>query len=498
MRCNYPPRNGDLDKPGVRRLNHREERENLLAVIGAGPAGLQAAIAAANAGAQVTLIDGYQQPGGQYYRQLPSSFHRQTTDRHQAEAEALFARLHHPRIALQPRTQVLGIAANGRRLWLHGPDAPTELEAAAVVLATGAYDRPVAFPGWTLTGVMSLGAAQAAVKGQRVLPGNKFLLVGTGPLLLATGAALTRGGAKVAGILEGSTAIRSLPLPQWRALWGQWARLREGGRYLRTLRHARVPFRLGWGIVEALGTPEKEVSGAVIAPLDEQWRPVMERARQIECDTICIGYGFIPETALGRLAGAEYTYESQLGGWVPVRDSFLQTTIHGLFAAGDGAGIGGAAQSTLEGQIAGTAAASLLHMQSNNADLMHRLRPAIKELDQQHAFQRLYGRLFTPEAGIHTWAREDTILCRCESITRESVEAAVALGAQTVTAVKGLTGAGMGSCQGRLCSHLIAGQIARITGKPIATCGQFSIRAPIHPFPMADGAMGDRITEGEP
>ena len=120
-----------------------------------------------------------------------------------------------------------------------------------------------------------------------------------------------------------------------------------------------MPYQLGWGVVEALGTPEKGVSGAVIAPLDEQWQPVMKKARKIQCDTICIGYGFISETALSRLAGAEQSYQTELGGWVPIRGSFLQTTIPGLYAAGDGAGIGGADQSALEGQIAGIAAASL-------------------------------------------------------------------------------------------------------------------------------------------
>ena len=483
-------------------MNHWGKSKNCIAVIGAGPAGLRAAITAAEVGAEVILIDGHEQPGGQYYKQLPSTFHRQATDQHQDEAEALIGQLRHPRISIQTQTQVLGISTNGRKLWLYGPDAPTELEAAAIILATGAFDRPVAFPGWTLPGVISLGAAQIAIKGQRVLPGKNLLLAGTGPLLLAAGAALTWGGARVVGVLEGSTAIHRLPPQQWRALWGQWDRLRQGGRYLRALRRANVPYRVGWGIVEALGTPEKGVTGAVIAPLDEQWQPVIKKARQIQCDTICIGYGFIPETALGRLAGAAHAYQTQMGGWVPVRDRFLQTAVHGLYAAGDGAGIGGAVQSALEGQIAGTAAASLLHLQSNSADLMRKLGPIFKKLDQQRGFQRLYGRLFTPEAGIHTWAQEDTVLCRCESVTRKSVETAVGLGAHTVTAVKGLTRAGMGSCQGRLCSHLIAGQIARITEKSIAACGQFSARAPIYPFPIGDsvigdGAIDDGVTEGE-
>jgi len=473
-------------------MTYSDESKDHIAIIGAGPAGSHAAIAAATIGAQVTLIDSYSQPGGQYFKQLPIPFKRQAADRHQDEAEALIARLHHPRITLQLQTQVLGISGNDRKLWLHGPGAPTELEASAIILATGAFDRPAAFPGWTLPGVISLGAAQTALKGQRVLSGKKSLLVGSGPLLLATGAALTWGGAQVAGVLEGSTSIRRLPPHHWRALWGHWARLREGGSYLRTLKRAKVPYRLGWGIVEALGTPKKGVVGAVIAPLDKHWQTVTKKARKIQCDAICIGYGFIPETALSRLAGAAHTYNVELGGWVPVRDPFLQTTVHALYAVGEGAGIGGAVQSAVEGQIAGTAAASLLRAQPNNSDPMHRMQPVFKELDRQRSFQRLYGRLFTAEAGIYTWAQDDTILCRCESVTRDSVATAVGLGAHSVTAVKGITRAGMGACQGRLCSHLIAGHIAQITGKSIASCGQFSARAPIYPL-----SIGDVFTDGE-
>lgn len=465
-------------------MNDRGSGKKQLAVVGAGPAGLQAVIAAANAGVHVTLIDGYMQPGGQYYRQLPRTFQPETTDQHQEQAETLITRLNHPRIARHLQTQVLDISADGRRLWLHGPDAPTELETAAVVLATGAYDRPAAFPGWTLPGVISVGAAQAGLKGQRILLGKKVLLAGSGPLLLATGASLLWGGADVVGVLEGSRAIRRLPLHQWRALWGQWNRLREGSRYVRALLRARVPYRLGWAVVEAVGSPETGVTGAVVAPLDEQWQPLIEKAQRIECDTICIGYGFIPRTALAHLVGAEFTYQSTIGGWIPLRDASLQTTVRAVFAAGDGAGIGGAVQSELEGQIAGIAAASILQEGSNSPDYLRAMQPALKQLAQQRAFQHLYGHLFTPKPGINTWAQTDTMLCRCENVDRAAVEAAVELGAHTVNEVKGLTRAGMGSCQGRLCSHLIAGQIGRITGKPIAACGQLSVRPPISPLPI--------------
>ena len=136
-------------------MNRQDSSENRVAVIGAGPAGLQAAIAAANAGVDVTIIDRDSQPGGQYYRQPPLPYQRKAEGRHLNKADTLFAQLRHPRITHHLQTRVLDISANGRQLWLHGPDAPTELEGQVIILATGAYDPPAAFPGWTLPAVMS-------------------------------------------------------------------------------------------------------------------------------------------------------------------------------------------------------------------------------------------------------------------------------------------------------------------------------------------------------
>jgi NADPH-dependent 2,4-dienoyl-CoA reductase/sulfur reductase-like enzyme len=467
-----------------------------IAIVGAGPAGLQAAIAAAQNGVEVTLIDGNTQPGGQYYRQPPANFRPQAPSKHQEKAAALIARLDHDRINYLSQTRVLSISADGRKMWLHRGHDLWEFEATAVILATGAYDRPAAFPGWTLPGVMSVGAAQTAIKGQRVLPGKKILLAGTGPLLLAAGANLVWGGAEVAFVLEASNFTDHITSKNWSALWGQWPRLREGANYLLALRKAGAVYRTGWSVIKALGTAEEGVTGAVIAPLDGQWQPLIEKAEKVECDTICIGYGFIPETALGRLAGAAHGYQNELGGWVPQRDPFLQTSVSGLYAVGDGAGIGGAVLSELEGRLAGTAA-SLAQDGEHKPEFKRKLKPQIKGLEKERKFQKLYSQLFTPQPGMHSWAQEDTVICRCENVNRAAIESAVVLGAQTINEVKGLTRAGMGSCQGRLCSHLVAGQIARLTGKLHADCGLSSIRPPINPLALADvTGRGPTIEEG--
>ncbi len=219
-----------------------------LVVIGAGPAGIHAALAAAESGARVVLVDGYSQPGGQYFRQLPAAFRAEDRTDHHVQAVFLLRRLRGSTVRVLSNTTVWGVFASPAgdcwELGLNGPGAPAGLSANALILATGAYDRPVAFPGWTLPGVLTAGAAQTLLKSQRVLPGRRILLSGTGPLQLAVAASLVRAGAEVSAILEGSP-LGPANLRQAAAMWGQWARLREGWGYLRTLQASALPLRLG-------------------------------------------------------------------------------------------------------------------------------------------------------------------------------------------------------------------------------------------------------------
>ncbi len=455
-----------------------------VAVIGAGPAGLSAALAAAELGMEVYLIDSYHRPGGQYFKQLPAQFSATATTTHQQEGAALLARLAQPNIKLLTETLVWGIFEDNL-LTLSGPQAPTTLQARAVILATGAYDRPVAFPGWTLPGVMTAGAAQTMLKHQRLLPGQRILLAGAGPLQLAVAAGLVWGGADVAAVLEGNSHLFKAGLSQAWSMWGQAARLAEGFTYARTLWQANVPYRLGWGLVRAVGTPAGGVTGAVIAKLDSAWRPIAGTEQTIACDTICVGYGLVPATELSRLAGAEHVFRPELGGWVPVRDRFKQTSVPHLYAVGDGAGIGGAPLAQREGRLAGLAAAHQIRDgQLPATQLAERLSPELKQVTREQKFQQLYGHLFTPGPGLAELPDDETVICRCEVIKLAEVKAAVALGADTASAVKGLTRTGMGDCQGRMCGLLVAAQVARLTGRAIAAVGSYTARPPIHPLPL--------------
>ncbi len=452
-----------------------------LAIIGAGPAGIAAALTAATAGVQVVLVDAQPRPGGQYFRQAPGA----------AAAEALPVRqLGASPVCVMTDTLVWGVfpaaAGTGWELMLSGPQAPSRLWARVLILATGAYDRPIPFPGWTLPGVMTAGGVQAFLKGQGRLPGRRFLLSGTGPLQVAVAANLVQAGAEVVAVLEAARL-------DWRAarhvaaLWGQWPRLAEGLRYWRALRAARVSLRTGWSVIAARG--RGQVEEAVICRLDDAGRPIADSAETVAVDTIAIGYGLIPSTEVSRLLGCVHELRMDRGGYVPRRDAEMRTSLPGVYAVGDGASIGGAELAQIEGRIAGLAAARELgHLSAAEAGA--RIRREQPGLARQQRFAAMLAALFAPRPGLYGLADDDTIICRCEEVTLGALRRAVAEGAADVNEVKGLTRAGMGYCQGRICGELIGRIIAATLSRAddmaaLRAAGCFTARPPLHPLPMA-------------
>ena len=462
-----------------------KETRTEVAVVGAGPAGLSAALAAAQAGVQVTLVDNYRQPGGPYYRQPAAEFKALQPEGHQHEGRILWEKVADAGVKLLTGTTIWG-AFEGNQLALHGPESPASLKAQVIILATGAYERTAAFPGWTLPGVMTSGAAQTLLKEQRIMPGRCILLAGTGPLQMVVAAGLVEAGAEVVAILEGSALARKTtrrPLDHAMAAWGQWDRMRELLSSWLTLRRAGVSLYTGCGVVAAHG--QEAVTEVTIAQLDDEWRPIPDTYETLACDTLCCSYGFVPATELAQLFGADCEWQPERGGFLPVRDEHMQTSVPGVFAVGDGAGTGGGPLALIEGQIAGLAGAAQIKARSSDqvAILDERLRRALR---REQRFQQLYAELFTPGPGLDELAQPDTIICRCEEVTRADIIEAVRMGADTLDAVKALTRCGMGNCQGRVCGPLVAALVAQETGRSRADVGQFRVRPPVFPIPLAD------------
>lgn len=448
-----------------------------IAVVGAGPAGLAAASAAAEAGASVVLVDEYPRVGGQYYRQPPAEFRVDDPARLDAEytrGEHLFRRARHPRIRVLAETLVWGSFEPGT-LEIAQAERLERIRARAIIVCTGAYDRPVAFPGWDLPGVMTAGAAQTLVKHQQVLPGRSILLAGSGPFLLPVAKSLIQAGGRIVAVLE-ATRPRSW-LRHAPGVWGHWRYLKEGWDYLRAIRAARVPLAFGWLVLRAEG--DARVERVVVARCDDTWRPVPGTERALAVDALCVGYGFVPAIQLTRLLGCEHVYRPLAGGWVPAHDADMQTSVAGVYVAGEVAGIGGSGAALAEGTLAGLAAAARLGLPVPARQLI----AACRARQRARQFGQLLNRLFAPRPALGELITDDVVICRCEEVTAGRIRAILADWTANVNAVKALTRAGMGPCQGRICGGLVADLVARGCGRPLDAVDAFHVRPPIKPLP---------------
>ncbi|MGY3334728.1 thioredoxin reductase [Streptomyces filamentosus] len=422
-----------------------------LAIVGAGPAGLAAAVTAASLGLSVTLLDAGARPGGQYYRhpdpalgaERPHALHHDWAAFAGREAE-LRAHERAGRIRHLPGRQVWSVTGSGTDWTVHSRTEDTAGEpvrARAVLLATGAYERQLPFPGWTLPGVVGAGGAQAMLKGGLVLPGRRVVVAGSGPLLLAVAASLAAAGARVPAVVEaagyGPYARHSGTLLR------NPAKLAEGALYGGALLRHRVRPLLRHAVVEAHGTGR--VEAVTVARLDRDWRPVPGTGRRVPCDALAVGHGLVPELSLATALGCA-TRTAADGTVALVLTPGLRTSVPGVWSAGETGGVGGAQLALVEGEIAALSVAG-------------RPVPAglTRRRERLRAFADAMGAAHRPGPGWTGWLREETAVCRCEEVPAGRVREAVEeLGATDARTVKLLTRAGMGWCQGRMCGPAVA------------------------------------------
>ncbi|HEX6052637.1 MAG TPA: FAD/NAD(P)-binding oxidoreductase, partial [Gemmatimonadaceae bacterium] len=290
------------------------------------------------------------------------------------------------------------------------------VHARTVVLATGARERFLPFPGWTLPGVVGIGGAQALLKQGAEFTGRRVVIAGTGPLMLPVAASLSGAGARVVLVAEQApaAAVRDFAMS---LIWQPEA-LAQAALY--RLAFLGAPYQLGTWVTEAVGG--ERVESVTVSSGG--------RTRRVACDVLCTGYGLVPNVELARLLGCAVA-----DGAVAVSES-QETTIPRVFAAGEATGIGGVALSLVEGEIAGAAAAGAIRPDSALA----RRRASLQR------FARALARTFAPRAELRALVRDETIVCRCEDVARRSV---MALG--DARQAKLYTRAGMGACQGRVC-----------------------------------------------
>lgn len=490
-----------------------------LVVVGAGPAGAAAALAAAEAGLDVLVVDEQRAPGGQIFRTTPPEFgaRRKLPTGYPWAGELLDRARSHPGITWRHGTTVFGIlpvraeaadapagAGAGAGAGAAGsapaafdvltsdpaePAGAGRVRARRVLVAAGAYDMPVAIPGWTLPGVMMAGAVQGFLKSQRLRVADRIVLAGSHPLLLIVADQLLAAGARVEevaiarGIPSPVELLRALP-----AVPGHVRLLAElAGCVLRLLK-AGVRISTGTVPTEVLG--DGRVTGVRLAPADRGWRQTGP-ARTVDADALVLGYGFHPSTELARQLGCALDWDSAQGGWIVRHDERLETTVPGVHVAGEPSGVAGAEQSRAEGELAGLRIAEALGRtvpERALARAQRRIRSAAR-------FSTVVQRMFAPRReALLELATPATEICRCETVTRGTIDGFLAENpfAGTADAVKLACRSGMGPCQGRYCESAVAGLVAKARGTEIGQAGRFAAHIPVKPVPLqAYAALGD-------
>ncbi|MDN7183484.1 FAD-dependent oxidoreductase [Caballeronia sp. SEWSISQ10-4 2] len=448
-----------------------------LLVVGAGPAGLAAACAARARGASVIVIDDRSMAGGQFFKQIaPSHRYERQPDRQFEQGAALIRRVRSMGVAIVPDALVWGVFGP-REIGVIAAGEALLYRPRQLMLTPGAYEYTAPFPGWTLPGVMTTGGAQTLARAYRVAPGERIVIAGNGPLNLQLAVELLAGGANIVAVLD------SAPRPglaQWRpvlsALREAPGLIADGLAYLAKLRAARVPVLWDARVIAADGDPRIErityVRETGTATLD--------------CDTLCVGYGFAPATDIARALGCDHSFVDRNVGYLTTDiDADGRTSVPGVLAAGDGTRIGGARVALARGTLAGHAAADALGLPELSEPSISSRNSARRALTRATRFQQALWTLFeAPPIRIASLPRE-TVVCRCEEVTQGELLDQITSGYDTLASIKRNTRLGMGRCQGRNCAATCAKLVEELTGRKREVMHFLAPRVPIRPVPLA-------------
>ena len=433
-----------------------------LAILGAGPAGAAAAVEASLLGMRSLVIDEQVAAGGQVYRASPPiSSGDPDGDRLRASLAGCSAS-----VRLVHRLWNVERDDDGFRLLAIGPEGAFEARARSLIVAAGAQERFVPFRGWELPGVMGLASATILIKAQRLLPGRNVVVAGAGPLLYAVAHGILDGGGRVVALVDAQ------PRSAWWMpdLLSRPDLLVRGMSWLAALRRAKVPI-LRASVVDAVAREGDGLSATV-------------QGRAIACDAVCCGFGLMPATDVTRLLGATHSFDAALGGWHVVVDDQQRCDVPGLYAAGDVAGIRGAASAPHQGRIAARAVAGAAI-------------GSTRERDGASPFGVAMNRAAQVGDYVISSIAPDVTMCVCERLPRSVIEAAIDDGCVTINDVKGATRCGMGPCGGRMCEDAVARLIAIKTSCTRKDVGMATGRPPLRPVAL-DAIAGDFDYEALP
>jgi len=452
-------------------------------IVGAGPAGMAAAVTARKHGLTVRVVDDQPAPGGQIWRDVETVA---ATPRLARLGEAYRAGVDRAAAfracgaIYEPQSQLWQIEP-GFRAFLTRDGQARSVTAAAIILATGAQERPVPFPGWTLPGVLTVGAAQILLKSVDSVPDKPVWIAGSGPLPLLYMTQLLAAGGRIAGFLD-TTPRGRLPVAA-RHLPAGLSRL---GDLAKGLGWSLALKRAGFPIIRHVAELRAEGEGRL-----QRLRYCTEDGREgtAEAEVLLVHEGVVPNIHAPLALGCGVTWNAAQHCYVPELDVWGETTQASVFVAGDGAGIGGAEAAEPRGRLAALRVAARLGKLSEAA-ANEAARKERGALSHALALRPFLDTLYAPRPQVFAPA-DETLVCRCEEVTAGDIRARAVQGRPGPNQLKAFTRAGMGPCQGRQCGYTMAHIVAAAQGRPVAEVGFYRIRPPLKPVTLGELASLD-------
>lgn len=472
-----------------------------LLIVGAGPAGMAAAEAAAALDIAVTVVDEQADRGGQFLRQPPAGFRLSEwlPGKTYASAKQLLARSRQlGKVEWLQQATVAGIfplAGGQAGSQVDGPrfraviDTGTgcrQVQARSVLIASGCYDLPVVFPGWNTPGVMAAGGIQAFIKSQQFVPGERILLVGSHPLQVVIADQIINAGGKVAGVLFAQSQWRALQLLRHpKTLFRQASKFSQLTAAMARLRKAGVKVEFGRTLIKADGGDE--LQSVTVAALDKQGKLIQDTAREISCDRLGVCFSFLASSELVRQMEVDCVWNARQGGWLARHDEWMASSVRGLYVAGEITGVAGSDVAMGEGKLAALGCAVELG-RLDAAAAEQSARSLRQQLGQLREFAGLLSQLSWPGDGFFDQLMtDDSVVCKCEELSAGALRRLFNdnPAISTASSAKLLSRAGMGLCQGRYCHHSLTRLLSQLRGMEEQEVAGFTARFPTKPLTIA-------------
>ena len=460
-------------------MNFKKEYDTI--VIGAGPSGVKAALRCSKKGLKVLIIDSNQNSGGQIYRAPPKSYVKKSN-------KSLEENLIQIKFSKHLEENNIDTAYN-HTVWQVSPgfkintfneEGAVEWSAKNLIIATGTYEKIIPFEGWTTPGIIGLAACTIMLKSHQTIPGNKIILSGNGPLLILVAYYVLKFGGKVDAIIDTSSKIKWIQ--SMFSLILNPKNFIQGVSWILKIIFSKVPIYSNSLVTKVTKTKKDGIS-------IEIQNIKNKKIKVVDTEVLAVGHGLTPSTDITRLLRVDHEYNELKGGWIPKLDKYFRSSMKGLYITGDGAGISGAIAAEDKGELA---ACALLKDQNiiNEKEFNNMTNKILNRLKRYEIFAKGIAELNSTPTSLIKNINDNTILCRCEDITKKDIKNAVNNGAKNLNQIKSWTRFGMGPCQGRTCQYSVAKVASEQLKCNVKDLGYLTGRTPLRPFPL-DKAIGD-------